>query len=140
MKVMICYDGSDVAHEGLEKAIEYFKPQKPEIILLTVTGEALDASMENEEVFEKLEEEQHSVLKEAAEWVASHGLDVDAVLAEGKPQQMIMDAIDKKSPDIVVIARQRKSRFMQHFLGSISAYLVRHAPCHLMIMGPDWKK
>lgn len=139
MKVMICYDGSDVAHEALERAVEYFHAQKPEIILLTVTGEALDASMENEEIFEKLEEEQHKVLKEAAEWVASRGLDVDAVLAEGKPHQMIMDAIEKKAPDVVVVARQKKSKFMQAFLGSVSAYLVRHAPCHLMIMGPDWK-
>lgn len=139
MKVMICYDGSEVAHEGLERAIEYFKAKKPQIILLTATGEALDASMENEEVFEKLEEEQHNVLKEAAEWVASHGLEVDAVLAEGKPQQMIMDAIEKHKPDVVVVSRQKKSRFMQHFLGSVSAYLVRHAPCHLMIMGSDWE-
>jgi len=140
MKVMICYDGSDVAHEGLEKAIEYFKAQKPSIILLTATGEALDASMENEEVFEQLEEETHNILKEAAEWVASQGLEVDAVLAEGKPQQMIMDAIEKHSPDVVVVSRQKKNRFMQNFIGSVSAYLVRHAPCHLMIMGPDWKK
>ena len=139
MKVMICYDGSEVAHEGLERAIEYFKAQKPEIVLLTVTGEAMDASMENEEVFEKLEAEKHSILKEAAEAVAAHGLEVDAVLAEGKPQQMIMDAIEKHSPDVVVVSRQKKNKFMQNFLGSVSAYLVRHAPCHLMIMGPDWK-
>lgn len=139
MKVMICYDGSEVAREGLERAVEYFKGQKPSIILLTATGEALDASMENEEVFEKLEEEQHNVLKEAAEFIASRGLEVDAVLAEGKPQQMIMDAIDKHKPDVVVVSRQKKSGLMQHFLGSVSAYLVRHAPCHLMIMGPDWK-
>lgn len=139
MKVMVCYDGSEAAHVALERTVNYFKALNPEIVLLTVTGEVLDASMESEEVFDKLEQEQHGVLKKAADWVAEHGLEVDAVLAEGKPQQMILDAIDKKSPDIVVVARQRKSRFMQHFLGSVSAYLVRHAPCHLLIMGPDGK-
>ena len=139
MKVMVCYDGSDTAHEGLERAVGYFKALKPEIILLTVTGEALDASLESEEVFDELEKEQHDVLKKAAEWVTSQGLDVDAMLAEGKPHQMIMDAIDKKSPDVVVVARQTKSKFVQTFLGSVSAYLVRHAPCHLLIMGPEWK-
>ena len=139
MKVMVCYDGSDKSHEALEKAVNYFKALKPEIILLTVTGEVLDASMESEEIFKTLESEQHDVLKKAAEWVAAQGLDVDAILAEGKPGPMIMNAIEKKSPDIVVVARQTKSKFMQTFLGSVSAYLVRHAPCHLMIMGPDWK-
>ncbi len=139
MKVMVCYDGSDKSHEALEKAVNYFKALKPEIILLTVTGEVLDASMESEEIFKTLESEQHEVLKKAAEWVAAQGLDVDAMLAEGKPGPMIMNAIEKKSPDIVVVARQTKSKFMQTFLGSVSAYLVRHAPCNLMIMGPDWK-
>ncbi|MBE9536257.1 MAG: universal stress protein [Proteobacteria bacterium] len=139
MKVMVCYDGSEKAHESLEMAVNYFKALKPEIILLTVTGEALDTSMESEEIFKKLEGEQHEVLKKAADWVAAQGLDVDAMLAEGSPGPMIMNAIEKKSPDIVVVARQTKSKFMQTFLGSVSAYLVRHAPCHLMIMGPDWK-
>ena len=137
MKVMVCYDGSDAAHSALERAVDYFKGKKPEIILLTVTGESLDASMENEEIFEKLEQEQHDVLKKAAEWVTSQGLDVDAMLAEGKPGPMILKAIEKKSPDVVVVARQTKSSFMQAFLGSVSAYLVRHASCHLLIMGPE---
>lgn len=139
MKVMVCYDGSEAADKALERTVHYFKALNPEIVILTITGEALDASMENEEVFQQLEKERHGVLKKAAEWVAERGLDVDAVLAEGKPQQMILDTIIKKSPDVVVVARQRKSKFMEHFLGSISAYLVRNAPCHLMIMGPDWK-
>jgi nucleotide-binding universal stress UspA family protein len=139
MKVMVCYDGTDKSHEALEKAVGYFKALKPEIILLTITGETLDASMENEEVFNELESEKHDVLKKAAEWIAGQGLEVDAMLAEGKPGPMIMSAIEKKSPDLVVVARQTKSKFMQAFLGSVSAYLVRHAPCHLMIMGPDWK-
>ena len=133
------FKGGETAHNALERAVDYFKAKKPEIILLTVTGEALDASMENEEVFENLEREQQDVLKKAAQWVTSQGLDVDAMLAEGKPGPMIIEAIKKKSPDVVVVARQTKSRFMQAFLGSVSAYLVRHAPCHLMIMGPDWK-
>jgi len=139
MKVMVCYDGSEKAHEALEKAVGYFKGLKPEIILLTVTGEALDSSMESEEIFKTLESEQHEILKKAAEWVADQGLDVDAILAVGKPGPMIINAITKKSPDVVVVARQTKSKFMQTFLGSVSAYLVRHAPCHIMIMGPDWK-
>ena len=78
MKVMVCYDGSDKSHEALEKAVNYFKALKPEIILLTVTDEVLDASMESEEIFKTLESEQHEVLKKAAEWVAAQGLDVDA--------------------------------------------------------------
>ena len=139
MKVMVCYDGSETAHTALERTVDYFKAKKPEIILLTVTGEALDASMENEEVFETLEREQQDVLKKAAQWVSSQGLEVDAMLAEGKPGPMIVEAIKKKSPDVVVVARQTKSRFMQAFLGSVSAYLVRHASCHLLIMGPEGK-
>lgn len=139
MKVMVCYDGSDVAHSALEKAVEYFKGNNPEFILLTIVADSMDASMENEEIFNEMKAEQHDVLKKASEAVTSKGFEVDAILATGKPQQMILEAIEKKKPDVAVIARQRKSKFTQHFLGSVSAYLVRNAACHLLITGPDWK-
>lgn len=136
MKILVCYDGSDDAQAALEYAIETFKSQKPEVTLLTVTEGPQDASMVNSAITDEVDHEGHNILKKGAEWVSGHGLDVDAVLAHGESREMIMETITKKNPDLVVVARQRRSDFMRHFLSSVSAYLVRHASCNLLVTGP----
>lgn len=137
MKVMICYDGSDLGDRAIEKTIELFKSAKPDIILLTVAEEPSDASLENEEISTEVEHQAHDVLRKAAENVSKHGLEVDAMLAVGRPKNMIMDAINKKNPDIVVVTRQKKSKLTRHFISSVSGHLVRDASCHLLIFGPE---
>jgi nucleotide-binding universal stress UspA family protein len=92
--------------------------------------------MENEEIFEKEKEECQSELKKTADWVAGYGLDVNVILAYGDPRQMIMDAINNKNPDIVVVARQKKSVLESAFRKSISAHLIKNAGCKLLITGP----
>ena len=137
MKVMICYDGSELGDKAIEKTIELFGAVKPDIILLTVAEEPSDASLENEEITEEVEHQAHDVLRKAAENVSKHGLEVDAMLAVGRPKKMIMDAINKKNPDIVVVTRQKKSALTRHFIASVSGHLVRDASCHLLIFGPE---
>ena len=137
MKVMICYDGSELGDRAIEKTIELLGAAKPDIVLLTIAEEPLDASLENEEITEEVEHQAHGVLRKAAESISKHGLEVDAMLAVGRPKSMIIDAIDKKNPDIVVVTRQKKSKLTRHFIASVSGHLVRDASCHLLIFGPE---
>ncbi len=136
MKVMFCYDGSERGERALKVAVDYFKVLKPEMILLTVAEPPLDASMENEEIYKEWQAERRAELRKEAEWVAEHGLEVDVILATGEPRAMILQAIEKKSPDVVVIERKEKSEKESVFQKSISAYLVKNVGCHLFIMGP----
>ncbi len=134
MKILICYDGSAAAHMAMERSIELFKQKKPEIILLTVVEQPLDASLENEEIFDKWRQNRHTELNKASSFVTEHGLDVDAILAVGDPRKMILEIIKKKSPDIVVVARRGKTEMEKMLLGSVSAFLVRHSSCPMLIM------
>jgi len=134
MNIMVCHDGSGRAHKALEKTVAYFKAQKPDIMLLTVAEAPLDASIENEEIFEKWKGERYDVLREEASWVADHGLEVDAILAVGDPRTMILEAINKKSPDLVVVSRRGRSEIGRMRLGSVSSYLVHHSERPVLVM------
>lgn len=134
MKIMICHDGSKKSQDALEKTVALFKPQKPEIILITVVEEPLDATSMDEESFEKWRARREDDLNKAARWVAGHGLDVDAILAVGDPRKMIVEAAENKSPDILVVARRGTGILDKMVLGSVSAYLVRHAECPVLVM------
>jgi len=134
MKIMICHDGSQKSQDALEKTVALFKSQKPEMILVTVVEEPLDATSMDEESFEKWRVRRDADLKKAAQWVADHGLDVDAILAVGDPRKMILEAAGNKSPDILVVARRGGGLLDKMVLGSVSAYLVRHAECPVLVM------
>lgn len=134
MKIMVCHDGSKKSQQALEKAVELFRCEKPEVIIITVVEEPLDATSMDEDSFEKWRSTRDSELKKAANWVADHGLTVDALLAVGDPRKMIIEAAESKSPDILVVARRGAGLIDKMVLGSVSAFLVRHAACPVLVM------
>ena len=139
MKMLICHDGSDRSQSALEKSVALFKHEKPEIILVTVVEEPADASSHDDAAFEELRARREADLKQAAEWVAEQGLDVDVLLAVGvgDPRKMLVAAVDKKKPDLVVItSRPPKGgvRFGRVAV-SISDYLIGHIDdCPVLVM------
>jgi nucleotide-binding universal stress UspA family protein len=136
MKIMFCHDGSERAQKALEKTVEYFKLLKPDIVLMCVVEDILDASVEDNKIIEEYKQEHSEVIHKAAEWVAANGMEVHVILATGNPRRMIVEAVQKQLPDIVVVARKERSTLESVFFKSISAYLVKNVGCHLMIMGP----
>jgi len=134
MKIMVCHDGSPRAQDALERTVELFKDTGPELVLVTVVEPPLDATSVDEDSFDKWKSKRDEDLKKGAEWVASHGLNVDAILAIGDPRKMIVEAAEQKNPDILVVARRGVSVLDKMVLGSVSAYVVRHAHCPVIVM------
>ncbi len=137
MRMLICHDGSSNAQSALEKSIALFKSEKPEVILVTVAEEPADASSYDESSFEALKSEKEASLKETANWVAGQGYEVDAVLAIGDPRKMLVEAIKKKKPDLVVIASRPPQGGVRfgNITNSVSDYVVHHVTeCPILVM------
>ncbi len=134
MKIMVCHDGSEPAQRALQKTVELFKEFKPDFFLVTVVEPPLDASSVDEDSFEAWRSKRDADLKSAAEWVAGHGCNVDAILAVGDPRKMILEAAESKGPDIVVVGKRGAGQVDKMVLGSVSAYIVRHVHCPLMVI------
>lgn len=137
MKMLICHDGSEIAQSGLEKSIAMFRNEKPEIILVAVVEEPVDASSYDEAAFEEWRAKREADLKEAADWVVKHGFNVDAVVAIGDPRKMLVEAVRKKKPDIVVITSRPPQGGVRfgNITGSVSDYLIHHiTECPVLVM------
>ncbi len=134
LKVMVCHDGSQRAKVALERTVELLKANQPEIILLTVVEEPLDATSVEEDSFDKWRSKRDEDLKDAAQWVAGSGLNVDALLAVGDPRKMIIEAVGMKNPDLLVIARRGSGGTEKMVLGSVASYIVKHAQCPVMVL------
>lgn len=134
MKIMVCHDGSQRSQAALERTAELFQVQKPRIILVTVVEEPLDATSQDEASFESWRASRGESLKQAADWVVEHGLNVDAILAVGDPRKMLIEATEARNPDILVVAGRGAGLLQGMVLGSVSAFLVRHAECPVLVM------
>ena len=73
-------------------------------------------------------------LKKAAELVTKSGCDVETIRAIGKPGPMIVKTIENKNPNLVVIIKREKYEMTSSFLESLTAFLGRHAHCHLLVL------
>ncbi|CAG1065250.1 Putative universal stress protein [uncultured bacterium] len=133
MKIMVCHDGSENAQQALDEALKIFKPNNPEIILVTVVEGPADASSVNEELTAKMVQERHDFLKKTSDMVAGRGFDVDAIMAVGDARAMIIETVKQKNPDIVVIGKRGAGVIKEMVLGSVSAYLVRHVKCPALV-------
>ena len=134
MKLLFCHDTSKAAQGALDETLKYFSCQRPEIILLTVVEGPLDASMENEGIFDELEKDIRNKHRKIAEGISKAGFDVDAIVATGDSRTMIMEATKNKAPDIIVVGKRGSGLVKEMILGSVAAYVVRHAPCPVLVM------
>ncbi|MBE7415956.1 MAG: universal stress protein [Deltaproteobacteria bacterium] len=134
MKILFCHDGSENAQKALDKTLDLFKLAKPEIVLLMVVEGARDASMENEEIFEKQRSDGHDYLMKTARYITGKGFDVDVILATGDARKMIVETSRNKQPDIMVVSKRGGGLLDNMVLGSVSAYVVRHARCPVLVL------
>lgn len=137
MKILICHDGSDKAQSALDKCLTLFGQQKPQIILVTVVEEPLDASSHVEESFEQWRAQRETELRQAAERVTAQGFDVDAILAVGDPRKMLVAAVNKRMPDLLVITSRPPKGGVRfgNVTVSVSDYLLRHIDvCPVLVM------
>ncbi len=105
MNIMIAYDNSTNAKQALDKTLQMFAALKPNITLVGVVEDVLGSSGVNEERYLEFKHDFSEGLREAAQTLNELGISAEALLAEGDPRKMILQAVKNKQPDLLVIAR-----------------------------------
>ena len=134
MKVMVCYDGSNSSRVALESALDFLEKTKPDIIILMVAEDSCDPSGRHEESSEEFLKGRHDELHKIATWVAGRGFETDAILATGEPRKMIIEAVDSKSPEMVVLGRCGMSNLEKVLLGTVTSYVVENCRAPVVII------
>lgn len=147
MNIMFAYDDSRNARHALERTLDMFGALKPMVILIGVVEESLDTSDVSEENYLAEREQFSAGLRAAAERIGQHGLDAEVVIGEGDARKVILKAVQRMHPDLLVIARRSEEpdghlghsidALVEEFnfmtFGSVSSFLARRAPCPVLI-------
>ncbi|MGF1602866.1 MAG: universal stress protein [Thermosynechococcaceae cyanobacterium] len=75
---------------------------------------------------------QHLKLK--AEQAQKEGVAVDAIQIPGSPGTMICDVAHEHHVDLIMVGNRGRSGLSEWLLGSVSNYVMHHAPCSVEII------
>jgi nucleotide-binding universal stress UspA family protein len=73
-------------------------------------------------------------MKKVTTDLAAMGIKADIVIKDGHPAEKIIDTAEEIGADLIVVGSHGRHGAKRFFLGSVSAKIVEHAPCHVLVI------
>ena len=141
LNILVPVDGSESADAALSQAIDLASSQGSAITLLCAWRRlSLDYSLGvamSEADIESLDGEART---EAERIVATararipEGIVTHTLVVEGHPADAILDAIQAREPDLVMMGSRGRGSVRSTLLGSVSQSVLHHSPAPVLIM------
>lgn len=131
MKIVVAYDGSEDAKEGVKMAQKFLKENKGELMLISVAAKREDMSKEE---IEKVKVKVEALLKEAEKLFSD--INFKTVLLEDySVAEAILKFVEKMEADLLIMgAKGIRPDILRYTLGSTAAKVVSFAPCSVFIV------
>jgi nucleotide-binding universal stress UspA family protein len=134
--ILICHDGSKLSDKALKKAFEIASCFGASVTVISVIPELyLTELMESdrERITETLREETKKTLGRIEK--KATGLNFfKTVIKQGSPAEEIIAAAKKLKADLIVTGSHGRHGAEKFLLGSVSAKVVDHAPCSVLVV------
>lgn len=148
-KILVAIDDSEGSQIAFEQALELARATQAELMLLRVVEpfdenysgdpyrEILQASLssywkvywQHWHTWEKTGLAQLQALEERAIAV---GVATEFTQSVGDPGKMICALAQSWQADLIVVGRRQLSGLQEFWMGSVSNYVLHHAPCHVL--------
>lgn len=138
-KILIATDGSINSDGAIDSGLEIARLSGAKVYALYVmasTGFTLRGTQEAwvKEVYNELSKEG----KEATEYIkqlgSESGIEVEPVLLEGDPSEMIIDFADGNDVDLIVMGTHGKTGLQKFLIGSVAEKVVRNAKTEVLVV------
>ncbi|MDP9287518.1 MAG: universal stress protein [Thermoproteota archaeon] len=153
-RILVPHDGSEMSDKALDKAIDFSKAFKSEIIILHIVDDRLipssailgfigeksrleDAKMQALNILKAGAE---AMLKDRMEKVRTNGINVRFITGMGAPAEGIIDVAENEHVDLIVMGSRELKREKEYvagklkLLGSVARRVSEIAECPVMII------
>jgi nucleotide-binding universal stress UspA family protein len=72
--------------------------------------------------------------------IQGHGVPTTPLLKVGEARKMIITTVEMLQPDLLIIGAHSKRSVLDVMLGGTAAYVIRHAPCTVLMVKPNGRK
>lgn len=142
-EILVPLDGSEPSWDALEFALERHPNADitayyvVDVVTKTEGPPLGTAPVYAEELYEAEEKHAESVLEEAAERAADHGVEIGTTYERGLPNDRILEYAEDHSVDQLVMGSHGRSGLKRVLIGSVAEKVTRHAPVPVTIVRPD---
>jgi len=139
--IVVALDTSELSEGAIPYAVSLAKATGARLSFVTVWegGErALISSLPDvaSDIFKRGEEYYENYLQGIAKKVRAQGVDTEAEVRTGEPDEEILALVNQRKAGMLVIASHGRSGLSRWWYGSVAAKLVREAPVPTLIVGP----
>lgn len=137
MRILIAHDGSAHADKALQEASKMAVLMAAEITIMTVAPDLCLTEVSDSEcklITDSLFSEAEGSMKKVTTDLAAMGIKADIVIKDGNPAEKIIDTAKEIGADLIVVGSHGRHGAKRFFLGSVSAKIVEHAPCHVLVI------
>lgn len=151
-KILVSIDNSDMTQHVFDQAVFLAKATGGSLMLLHVinpldepyvdslfmqptilyTELHKEVHQKNLSDWEKFKQDKENWLRSLCESAASSGVKTEFTLNIGDPSNRICDMARAWDASVIVIGRRGHLGFSELFLGSVSNYVMHHAPCSVL--------
>jgi nucleotide-binding universal stress UspA family protein len=131
MKIVVAYDGSKDAKEGVRLAKKFLEEEGGELTLLTVVAKREDMSSDEISVLRKKAE---NLMSEAKSLFSDLKLQTE-IIEDFSVPEAILKFVEKKGADLLIMgAKGTRPDILRYTLGSTAAKVVTYSPCSVFIV------
>ncbi|MDQ1257705.1 MAG: Universal stress protein [Candidatus Hydrogenedentes bacterium] len=116
-RFLVAYDGSAHAKRALQAAADIGRDWNMPFHVLVV-GESRG----------------ETVVAEARSYLEAHNLEVEFVLTNGDPSEVIVEYAAECEADLLVMGAYGHTKVRELVVGSTTAYAINHAPCPVLLL------
>jgi nucleotide-binding universal stress UspA family protein len=151
-KILVALDNSEMSQIIFDQAVFLAKAIKAEITLLHILSpledpyinpiflqadalypaantEAMNAYMK---VWDEMKETRLNWLKSLTQEAVNLGINAQYIQSVGDAGRIICETSRNLPADLIIIGRRGRTGFSELFLGSVSNYVLHHAPCSVL--------
>ncbi|NBD18941.1 MAG: universal stress protein [Cyanobacteria bacterium] len=125
----------DNSHLFIFHSINHFPTREDALVGINVAGlyagETLTLS---DRIVEETTAELNTWLRSLQEYASREGVQADYEYGVGEPGKLICELAERYAVDLIVIGRRGRRGMSEILLGSVSNYVVHHAPCHVLVV------
>jgi nucleotide-binding universal stress UspA family protein len=137
-KVLLATDLSEASTAATEEALELSSRLGANLLVVSVIDPGsllLPGGRYNARV-DQVRDRREQVAQALVERGRDAGVPVSFLVWEGDPGDMIVAAAEAEHADMIVVGSHGRGAVGRFFLGSVSEFLVRHAPCPVLVVRP----
>jgi len=139
-KLLLSADGSKFSEGAVREAIGLAKTCGSKLYVISVVEVNPEFVALAPGLIEKVEKETRQYLEDLKGKAVKEGADCEIIVHEGEePYQYIVDEASKKRVEMIIMGRRGRTGLKRVMMGSVTAKVIGHAPCKVLIVPRDAK-